>query len=94
MIPPAWGSTVYTKHDPQSMNHPYGPTPWTPLWPRSMVYPGDPPLIFEDDFYQSRVVAKKMSLGLKRKWKQQKEGGLVPFLPTLGEVWVFSSVSY
>ena len=39
-------------------------------------------------------MAKEMSLGLKRKWKQQKEGGLVPFLPTLGEVWVFPSVSY
>lgn len=63
-----------------------GPDPWSTL--------GDPPLIFEDDFYQSRVVAKEMSLGLKRKWKQQKEGGLVLFLPTLGEVWVFPSVSY
>ena len=39
-------------------------------------------------------MAKEMSLGLKRKWKQQKEGGLVPFLPTFVEVWVFPSVSY
>ena len=91
---PAWGSTVYTKHGPKSMNHPYGPSPWTPLWPWSMDYPRDPLLIFEDEFYQSRVVAKEISLGLKRKWRQQKEGGMVPSLLTLGKVWLFLSVSY
>ena len=76
------------------MNHPYGPIPWTPLWPQSMDSPRDAPLIYEDEIYQSRVLAKEISLGLKRKWRQQKEGGLVHFLPTLGEVWLFPSVSY
>ena len=41
-----------------------------------------------------RVVAKVIACCLKRKWRQQKEGGIAPSLPTLGTVWVFSSVSY
>ena len=43
---------------------------------------------------QHRVVAKEIARWLKRKWRQQKEGGMAPSLPTLGTVWVFSSVSY
>ena len=43
---------------------------------------------------QPRVVAKEIACLLKRKWRWQKEGSMAPFLPTLGTVWVFSSVSY
>ena len=40
--------------DPQSMDHPCGPSPWPLSWARSMDYPGPcgPPLIVEDEFYQ------------------------------------------
>ena len=37
--------------DLQPMNHSCGPTPWTPSWTKSMVYPCGPPLIFEDEWF-------------------------------------------
>ena len=40
--------------DPQSMDHPCGPSPLTPSWTQAMDYPCGPPLIrvFEDEFNQ------------------------------------------
>ena len=43
---------TYKCWDPQSLDLPFGPSPWTSLWTQSMGYPCGPPLIFEDKFYQ------------------------------------------
>ena len=36
--------------DPQSMDYPCGPSPWTPLWTQSMDYPCGPPYSLKMNF--------------------------------------------
>ena len=47
----AWEACIQNMN-PQSMNSPCGPRPWTLLWTRSMDYPCGPPLILKINFYQ------------------------------------------
>ena len=37
--------------DPRSMDHPCGPSPWTPSWTQSMDYPCGRPIISDDEFH-------------------------------------------
>ena len=56
--------------DPQSMDHPCGPSPWPLSWAQSMDYPGPcgPPLIVENELIFIRSLNKFSNLEWMKLW--------------------------